>query len=81
MLSLAICHIVCQYRLDNDLLTNNDLILIIIHHSVFDGRSTSIFLPDLSLTYDNKCFLPINDNTAQYVNYSVYERLIDDIIA
>ena len=60
------CHILRQDRPNNDLsvdddaddddmLTNDDLILISIHHSVFDGASTSIFLRDLCLAYDNDC--------------------------
>ena len=78
------CHILRQYRPNNDLLvdnadqlTSNDIILISIHHSVFDGASTSIFLRDLCLAYDNDCILPIDDNTLQYVDYSIQERLMD----
>ena len=78
------CHILRQYRpnndfsvKNNDMLTNDDMILISIHHSVFDGASTSIFLRDLCLAYDNDCSLPFDDNTLQYVDYSIHERLID----
>ena len=75
------CHIL---RPDNDvssensdLLTNNDLILISIHHAVFDGASASIFVHDLSLAYDNNYSLSINDNTLQYMDYSVHEHVMD----
>ena len=72
------CHILRQYHSsNNDLVTSDDMILINIHHSVFDGASTSIFLRDLSLAYDNDCLLPIDDNSLQYVDYSVHERLMD----
>ena len=78
------CHILRQYHPNNDLsvdnddlLTSNDIILISIHHSVFDGASTIIFLRDLCLAYDNDCVLPIDDNTLQYVDYSIHERLVD----
>ena len=72
------CHILRQYHSNNDdLLTSDDMILINIHHSVFDGVSTSIFLRDLCLAYNNDCLLPIDDNTLQYVDYSVHERLMD----
>ena len=72
------CHILRQYHSNNDdLLTSDDMILINIHHSVFDGASTSIFLRDLCLAYDNNCFFPIDDNSLQYVDYSVHERLMD----
>ena len=78
------CHVIRQHRPNNDLLvknddmlTNDDLILINIHHSVFDGASTSIFLSDLCLAYDNDSWLLINDNELQYVDYSVHERSMD----
>ena len=44
------CHILRQYRSnrspsnDDDLLSNDDLILFSIYHAVFDGASTSIFI-------------------------------------
>ncbi|CAF4263464.1 unnamed protein product, partial [Adineta steineri] len=49
------CHILrhCGYSRDNilcennDLLTKDDLILFTIHHAMFDGASTSIFIRDL----------------------------------
>ena len=78
------CHILRQYRSNNhsashndDLLTNDDLILFSIHHSVFDGASTSIFIRDFALAYENNCSLSMDDNTLQYIDYSVHERLID----
>ena len=78
------CHILRQYRRDddlssknNDLLTKNDLILFSIHHSAFDGASTSIFLRDLSLAYETNCLLSMDDNTLQYIDYSVYEHQMD----
>ena len=78
------CHILRQYHPNNDLsvdnddlLTSNDMILISIHHSVFDGASTTIFFRDLCLAYDNDGVLPIDDNTLQYVDYSIHERLVD----
>ena len=72
------CHILRQYDSnDDDLLTSDDMILINIHHSVFDGASTSIFLRDLCLAYDSDCFFPIDDNSLQYVDFSVHERLMD----
>ena len=53
------CHILRQYRSNHslshndDLLTNDDLILFSIYHAVFDGASRSIFIRDLSLAYEN----------------------------
>ena len=78
------CHILRQYRSNNDLLvknddllTSDDIILINIHHSVFDGASTPIFLRDLCLAYDNDCSLPMDDNKIEYIDYSIHERLMD----
>jgi hypothetical protein len=48
-----------------------------MHHSAFDGTSTSIFLRNISLAYETDYSLPLNDNTLQYIDYAVYERVID----
>jgi hypothetical protein len=62
---------------NDDLLSKGDWILFCTHHSAFDGASTFIFLRDLSLTYETDCLLPINDNTLQYIDYAVHERLMN----
>ena len=78
------CNLLRRYHSDNDissensdLLTNDDLILICIHHAVFDGTSTSIFIHDLSLAYDNNCSFTLAENTFQYIDYSVHEHVMD----
>jgi NRPS condensation-like uncharacterized protein len=74
------CLILRHYRLTlekDDLLMNGDMILFNIHHSAFDGTSTSIFLHDFSLTYKNDCLLPMGENTFQYIDYSIYEHQMD----
>ncbi|CAF3939626.1 unnamed protein product, partial [Adineta steineri] len=38
---------------NDDLLSENDHILISVHHAMFDGASTSVFLRDLSLAYQS----------------------------
>jgi hypothetical protein len=48
-----------------------------MHHLAFDGASTFIFLRDLSLAYETDCSLPWSDNTLQYIDYAVHERLMD----
>ncbi|UJR38885.1 hypothetical protein I4U23_031553 [Adineta vaga] len=68
---------------NDDLLNVNDFILFTIHHAFFDGTSTSIFIRDLSLAYSksNTSSLTLNDDgddeTFQYIDYSVHEHLID----
>ncbi len=74
------CHIVRCRRSslqDDDLLTNGDIVVFSMHHSVFDGASMSIFLHDLSLAYESDRLLPTTYNTLQYIDYSVHERLLD----
>ncbi|CAF1563777.1 unnamed protein product, partial [Adineta steineri] len=79
------CHIIrhCDYSKDNiscennDLLGENDYILISIHHAMFDGASTSTFLGDLSLAYQSNDSLYMVDNSLAYIDYSVYEHIMD----
>jgi NRPS condensation-like uncharacterized protein len=71
------CHILCHCPSNDDLLSKNDWILFSMHHSAFDGASTFIFLRDLSLAYETDCSLPWSDNTLQYIDYAVHERLMD----
>ncbi|CAF1567784.1 unnamed protein product, partial [Adineta steineri] len=77
------CHILRHnqsnhsFTRNNDLLTKDDLILFTIHHAMFDGASTSIFLRDLSLAYQSNDLLPIYDNSLQYIDYSIHEHIMD----
>ncbi|CAF4141952.1 unnamed protein product, partial [Adineta steineri] len=64
---------------NNDLLTKDDLILFTIHHACFDGASVSIFIRDLSLAYQSNDLLPIDDNSLQYIDYSIHEYIMDMI--
>ncbi|CAF1337734.1 unnamed protein product [Adineta steineri] len=79
------CHIIRRYhqsqdsisRDNDDLLTENDYVLISIHHAMFDGASISIFLRDLSLAYQSDDSLFMNDNSLNYIDYSVHEHIMD----
>ncbi|CAF4301754.1 unnamed protein product, partial [Adineta steineri] len=77
------CHILRQYQsnhlftYNNDLLSENDHILISIHHAMFDGASTSIFLRDLSLAYQSNDLFSVDDNSLQYIDYSIHEHIMD----
>ncbi|CAF4024354.1 unnamed protein product, partial [Adineta steineri] len=80
------CHILRRHQSNpsfsqnsDDLLTKDDLILLTIHHACFDGASTSIFIRDLSLAYQSNDLLPIDDNSLQYIDYSIHEHTIDMI--
>ena len=77
------CHIIRQFHYnhlsphEDDLLTNDDLILFSIHHAVFDGASTPIFLRDFCHAYENNGTFSVNDNMLQYIDYSVHERVMN----
>ncbi|CAF4187325.1 unnamed protein product, partial [Adineta steineri] len=62
---------------NDDLLTGNDYILISVHHAMFDGASTSIFLRDLSLAYQSNDLFSVDDNSLQYIDYSIHEHIMD----
>ncbi|CAF4068351.1 unnamed protein product, partial [Adineta steineri] len=62
---------------NNDLLTKDDLILFTIHHACFDGTSVSIFIRDLSLAYQSNELLSIDDNSLQYIDYSIHEHIMN----
>jgi hypothetical protein len=66
---------------NDDLLVEDDFILFCMHHSAFDGTSTSIFLRDLSLAYGTDCSLPVNECTFQYIDYAVHERVMDTTLS
>ncbi|CAF3951285.1 unnamed protein product, partial [Adineta steineri] len=62
---------------NDDLLSENDQILVSIHHAMFDGASTSIFTRDLSLAYQSDDSLFMDDNSLEYIDYSVHEHIMD----
>ncbi len=71
------CHILCYSRPNDDLLSKDDCILFCIHHCAFDRVSIPVFFHHLSVAYESDSPLPLNDNSLQYIDYAVYERLID----
>ncbi|CAF4185302.1 unnamed protein product, partial [Adineta steineri] len=62
---------------NDDLLSENDHVLIGVHHAMFDGASTSIFIRDLSLAYQSDDSLFLDENTLNYIDYSVHEHIMD----
>ncbi|CAF4666490.1 unnamed protein product [Rotaria socialis] len=73
------CYILRNHRnlsLNTDLLTDGDAFILAVHHSIFDGFSTPNFLIDLCLAYETDAPSPIDNDTLQYIDYSVHERLI-----
>ncbi|CAF4035172.1 unnamed protein product, partial [Adineta steineri] len=62
---------------NDDLLTKDDRILFTFHHACFDGASTSVFIRDLPLAYQSNELLSIDDNSLQYIDYSIHEHIMD----
>ncbi|CAF1397954.1 unnamed protein product, partial [Adineta steineri] len=62
---------------NNEFITNSDVLLIAFHHAAFDRASRSIFFNDLCLAYNTNTISAENDESLQYIDYSIHERLID----
>ena len=75
------CHILRSHtkisNKEDDTLNRDDLILFTIHHASFDGASTSIFIRDLSLAYQDNGSTFIDNNSFQYIDYSIHEHAMD----
>ncbi|CAF1585130.1 unnamed protein product, partial [Adineta steineri] len=62
---------------NNECISNSDVLLIAFHHAAFDRASRSIFLKDLCSAYNTNAISIEDDESLQYIDYSVHERLID----
>ncbi|CAF4123511.1 unnamed protein product, partial [Adineta steineri] len=62
---------------NKEIITSSDVLIIGFHHVAFDQSTISIFLNDLCNIYNsNKTWLD-TEESLQYIDYSVHERLID----
>ncbi|CAF1208816.1 unnamed protein product [Adineta steineri] len=62
----------------NEFIMNSDVLLIAFHHVASDRASRSIFFNDLCLAYNtNAISIEDDDESLQYIDYSIHERLID----
>lgn len=62
---------------DNGLITELDVVIIAVHHSAYDRSCTPIFFNDLCNIYKSDETWFENDESLQYIDYSVHERLLD----
>ncbi|CAF1579639.1 unnamed protein product, partial [Adineta steineri] len=63
---------------NNEVVMNSDVLLIAFHHTAFDRASRSIFFNDLCFAYNtNAISTEDDDESLQYIDYSIHERLID----
>ncbi|CAF0897146.1 unnamed protein product [Adineta steineri] len=61
----------------NEFIMNSDVLLIAFHHAAFDRASSSIFFNDLCLAYNTNATSIEDDESLQYIDYSIHEHLID----
>ncbi|CAF4243411.1 unnamed protein product, partial [Adineta steineri] len=62
---------------DKEIITKSDVLVIGFHHVVIDQLTFSIFLNGLCNTYNSNIAWLDNDQSLQYIDYSIHERLID----
>ncbi|CAF1513875.1 unnamed protein product, partial [Adineta steineri] len=62
---------------NKDMITKPDVLVIGFHHAAIDQLTFSIFLNDLCNTYNSNIAWLDNDESLQYIDYSIHERLID----
>ncbi|CAF1664970.1 unnamed protein product, partial [Adineta ricciae] len=70
-------HCLSENNSNSDLLLQNDIILIAIHHIAIDRTSLQIFLKDLSDAYNRDTPLTIDADALQYIDYAAHERQLD----
>ncbi len=62
---------------DNEFLTNSDVLIIAFHHAATDRASRPTFFNDLCIAYNNKTTWSEDEESLQYIDYTVHEREID----
>ncbi|CAF1473510.1 unnamed protein product, partial [Adineta steineri] len=62
---------------DKEMIINSDVLIIGFHHAAIDQSSGLIFLNDLCNTYNSNMTWLDNEESLQYIDYSVHERLIN----
>ncbi|CAF1382965.1 unnamed protein product, partial [Adineta steineri] len=70
-------HIISDENYDKEIIKNSDVFVIAFHHVATDQSSDSIFLSDLCNTYNSHMTWLDDEESLQYIDYSVHERLID----
>ncbi|UJR17611.1 hypothetical protein I4U23_004507 [Adineta vaga] len=68
------CHIIKLNNNDNDTLNKDDIIMLNLHHIVFDASSFLLLLNSLKSFYDNLDGNYFHKEDLQYIDYSVYEE-------
>ncbi|CAF3787875.1 unnamed protein product, partial [Adineta steineri] len=64
---------------DKEIIANSDVLVIGFHHVAIDLSTFPIFFNDLCNTYNSNMTWLDDEQSLQYIDYSVHERLIDVI--
>ncbi|CAF1045669.1 unnamed protein product [Adineta steineri] len=60
-----------------DFLEKSDVLVLYFHHAAVDGTSIPILLNDFYNAYSNNMTVSLDEQSVQYVDYAVHERLMD----
>nr|ACD54728.1 non-ribosomal peptide synthetase, NRPS-like protein [Adineta vaga] len=66
-----------SFNEDYELMTASDALIIAFHHAAFDLVSSRVFLEDLTVAYNSDKLLSIDEDSFQYIDYSIHEHLMD----
>ncbi|CAF1525664.1 unnamed protein product, partial [Adineta steineri] len=70
-------HMISDENNDEEMIINSDVLVIGFHHTAIDQLSSSIFLNDLCNIYNSNAAWLDDEESLQYIDYSVHEHLID----
>ncbi|CAF4020601.1 unnamed protein product, partial [Adineta steineri] len=60
-----------------DFLKTSDVLILYFHHAAVDGTSIAILLNDFYNAYSNNMTVSLDEQSLKYIDYAVYERLMD----
>ncbi|CAF3980841.1 unnamed protein product, partial [Adineta steineri] len=60
-----------------DFLEKSDVLVLYFHHAAVDGTSIPILLNDFYNAYSNNMTISLDEQSVQYIDYAIYERLMD----
>ncbi|CAF1570961.1 unnamed protein product, partial [Adineta steineri] len=60
-----------------DFLEKSDVLVLYFHHAAVDGTSIAILLNDFYNAYSNNTTVSLDEKSVKYIDYAVYERIMD----
>ncbi|CAF3842780.1 unnamed protein product [Adineta steineri] len=58
-------------------LEKSDVLVLYFHHAAVDGTSIAILLNDFYNAYSNNMTVSLDEQSVKYIDYAVYERIMD----